>query len=66
MTLQEVVAEYLTILADDGVDDPLAANLMLASVLNDLFTISGEPVPSAIEQRLDSETVDWCGSEPPF
>ena len=66
MTLQEVVAEYLTILADDGVDDPLAATLMLASVLNDLFSISGEPTPSAIEEALDRETVDWCGSEPPF
>ncbi len=66
MTLQEVVAEYLTILADDGVDNPLAANLMLASVLNDLFSIAHEPVPSAIEEALDRETVDWCGSEPPF
>ncbi len=66
MTLREVVGEYLTTLEDDGVDDPLAANLMLATVLSDLFSIAGEPVPSAIEEALDRETVDWCGAQPPY
>ncbi len=66
MSLQQVVADYLATLEDDGINDPLAAELTVASILNDLFTISGEPVPSAIEARLDTETVDWCGSEPPF
>ena len=66
MSLQQVVADYLAELQADGISDPLSAELMVASILSDLFTISGEPVPSAIEQRLDAETVDWCGSEPPF
>ena len=66
MSLQQVVADYLAELQADGINDPLSAELMVASILSDLFTISGEPVPSAIEEALDRETVDWCGSEPPF
>ncbi len=66
MSLQQVVADYLAELQAEGISDPLGAELMVASILNDLFTISGESVPSAIEAALDRETVDWCGSEPPF
>ncbi len=66
MSLQQVVADYLAELQADGISHPLGAQLMVASILNDLFTISGEPVPSAIEEALDREMVDWCGSEPPF
>ncbi len=65
MTLTQVVTDYLATLADD-LDDPLGASLSVAAVLADLFTISGEPVPSEIEQRLETETVDWCGPQPPF
>ncbi len=61
-----LVADYLATLEDDGISDPLGAELRVAAVLADLFTISGEPVPSAIEAALDRETVDWCGTQPPY
>ncbi len=53
MTLQEVVADYLATLEDDGIPDPLGERLNLAAVLADLLTLAGEPLPAAIAARLE-------------
>ncbi len=66
MTLTQLVTDYLAELQDGGVDDPLGTQLTVAAVLADLFSIAGEPTPSAIEEALDRETVDWCGAQPPY
>ena len=66
MTLAQLVDDYLAELQDGGVDDPLGTQLTVAAVLADLFTLADEPVPSAIEEALDRETVDWCGAQPPY
>lgn len=51
--LAALVGDYLTILADDGVPDPLGQRLTVAVVLADLLALAGLPVPRTIEDRLD-------------
>ena len=52
-TLQELVADYLATLEDDGISDPLGERLSLAAVLADLLALAGEPLPAAIAARLE-------------
>jgi hypothetical protein len=50
--LTDLVGDYLDLLTREGIADPLAERLTVATVLADLLSLAGVDVPRQIEARL--------------
>ena len=53
-TLTSLIADYLDMLGQEGVADPLSQRFPLALVLADLLSLAGVAVPRTIEDQLQA------------